>query len=68
MLPALVIKHTCTCTTGDSGAGDGVSVVVEESGPVQYDEGDEGLDDEEMEELAYEDDPLLHSDYEDEGE
>ena len=40
-------------------------VVVEESGPIQYDE--EGLDDVEMEELVYEDDPLLHSDYEDEG-
>lgn len=39
---------------------------VEESGPVQYDE--EGLDDEEMEGLAYDNDPLLqHSDYEDEG-
>ncbi len=38
---------------------------MEESGPVQYDE--EGLDDGEMEELAYEDDPLLQSDYEDEG-
>ncbi len=48
--------------------------VVEECGPVQYDEeeleGEEGgLDDEEMEGLAYENDPLLqHSDYEDEGE
>lgn len=47
--------------------------VVEESGPVEYceeedddeDEG-EGLDDDEMEDLAYEDDPLLaHSDTED---
>ena len=48
---------------------EGVSVpqVVEESGPVQYEEGEEGLDDEEMEELVYEEDPLLHSDYEDEG-
>ncbi len=40
--------------------------LVEESGPVHYDE--EGLDDEEMEGLAYENDPLLQrSDYEDEG-
>ena len=46
--------------------GEGVEAVVE-SGPVQYDDGEEGLDDEELEELAYEDDPLLHSDYEDEG-
>ena len=43
--------------------------VVEESGPVEYcddDEEGEGLDDDEMEELIYEDDPLLaHSDTED---
>ncbi len=42
-------------------------VVVEESGPVQYykeeEEGEEGLGDKEMEELAYDDDPLTHSDY-----
>ena len=47
--------------------GEGVETVVEESGPVQYDDGEEGLDDDELEELAYEDDPLLQSDYEDEG-
>lgn len=48
--------------------------VIEESGPVQYlgkeeEEEDEegGLDDEEIEGLAYDEDPLLHSDYEDEG-
>ena len=39
--------------------------VVEESGPVEYSD-DEGLDDEEMQELAYEGDPLLPSDYEEE--
>ena len=47
-----------------------VPVVVEESGPVEYCEEDaeeEGLDDEEMDELAYEEDPLLNSDYEDDG-
>lgn len=43
------------------------SVVVEESGPVEYcEEEGEGLDDEEMDDLIYEDDPLLaHSDNED---
>ena len=42
-------------------------VVVEETGPVEYcEEEEEGLDDEEMEDLIYEDDPLLaHSDNED---
>ena len=44
--------------------------VVEESGPVDYvdeeeDYDDGGIGDEEMDELAYEGDPLLHSDYED---
>lgn len=49
--------------------------VVEESGPVAYSEGEEeeeegeneeeGLDDVEMDELVYEGDPLLDSDYED---
>ena len=58
--------------TSYSDPGEDVCVpqVVEECGPVQYEEGegeDEGLDDEEMEELVYEEDPLLHSDYEDEG-
>ncbi len=39
--------------------------VIEESGPVEYCEG-EGLGDEDIEDLVYEDDPLLaHSDYED---
>ena len=47
-------------------------VLVVESGPVVYsdeEEGlnEEGLNDDEMKELAYEGDPLLHSDYE-EGE
>ena len=41
-------------------------VIVEESGPVQYCEEEEGLDDAEMEDLIYEDDPLLaQSDTED---
>lgn len=43
---------------------------VEESGPVVYSDGEEdegGLRDADMEELAYEGDPLLYSDYEDEG-
>lgn len=47
-----------------------VPEVIEESGPVQYCEEDaeeEGLDDEDMDELAYEGDPLLNSDYEEEG-
>ena len=42
--------------------------VVEESGPVEYceEEEEDGLDDDEIEDLAYEDDPLLaHSDTED---
>ena len=45
--------------------------VVEESGPVQYCEEEEemeeeeGYGDEEMDELAYEGDPLLQSDHED---
>lgn len=43
------------------------SGVVEESGPVEYVDDDEGMDDHELEQLAYEGDPLLHSDYEDEG-
>lgn len=52
-------------------------VLVVESGPVLYsdeegeglneDANEEGLNDDEMKELAYEGDPLLHSDYEDEG-
>ena len=52
-----------------------VPEVIEESGPVEYvdeeeedyddDHDDGGLGDEEMDELAYEGDPLLHSDYED---
>ena len=48
---------------------EGDEVVVEESGPVEYceDELEEGVDDQELEQLAYKDDPLLHSDYEDEG-
>ena len=42
--------------------------VIEESGPVQYCEDvEEGLDDEDMDELAYDGDPLLNSDYEEEG-
>lgn len=43
---------------------------VEESGPVVYSDGEEdevGLRDADMDELAYEGDPLLYSDYEDEG-
>jgi len=65
---------------GLTGSGDSVSAdmnpplkvpeVIEESGPVQYCEEDaeeEGLDDEDMDELAYEGDPLLNSDYEEEG-
>ena len=58
---------------GGEGSGD----IVEESGPVQYVEADEeggeeeedGLNDEEIEKLVYEDDPLLiHSDCDDEYE
>ena len=49
----------------------GESEVVEESGPVVYraeeEEEEEGYDDEELDELAYEGDPLLQSDDE-EGE
>ena len=46
--------------------------VVEESGPVEYSDGEEeaeggGLRDADMDELAYEGDPLLYSDCE-EGE
>ena len=43
---------------------------VEESGPVVYSDGEDdegGLRDADMDELAYEGDPLLYSDYEDEG-
>ena len=51
---------------GDVGVAGGV---IEESGPVEYceeEEEGEGLEDEDIEELIYEDDPLLaHSDYED---
>ena len=32
-----------------------------------YVDDDEGMDDHELEQLAYDGDPLLHSDYEDEG-
>ena len=45
--------------------------VIEEAGPVEYvneeeeDYDDGGMGDEEMDELVYEGDPLLHSDYED---
>ena len=47
-------------------AADSNPDVVEESGPVEYSDNEDGLDDEEMQELAYEGDPLLHSDYEEE--
>lgn len=40
--------------------------VVEETGPVEYfEEDEEGIEDDDMENLAYEGDPLLNSDYED---
>ena len=49
-----------------------MSEVVEESGPVEYSEGEEeeeeeegGLGDADVDELAYEGDPLLYSDGED---
>ena len=46
-------------------------MLVEESGPVVYNDAEEeeegGLGDADMEKLAYEGDPLLYSDYEDEG-
>lgn len=43
-------------------------MIVEESGPVEYcEELEEGIGDHELEQLAYEGDPLLQSDYEDEG-
>ena len=55
--------------SGEPTAVAGNPDVVEESGPVEYsDEEEDGLDDEEMQELAYEGDPLLHSDYEEDGE
>ena len=48
-----------------------ISETVEESGPVVYSDGEEdeedGLRDEDMEELVYKGDPLLYSDCEDEG-
>ena len=51
--------------------GSGEPETVEESGPVVYSEGEEedeeGLGDADMDELAYEGDPLLYSDYEEEG-
>ena len=40
--------------------------VVEENGPVDYCLED-GLDDRELEQLAYEGDPLLQTEYDDEG-
>ena len=48
---------------GDMGEG---REVVEETGPIQYsdDEDDEGA---EVDDLIYDDDPLLHSDYEGKG-
>lgn len=54
-------------------ASDAADEVVEESGPVEYcEEGEEegeGLGDEDIEDLAYDDDPLLaNSDYEDDDE
>ena len=55
----------------EGGKLSGMDVVVEESGPVKYCGDDDleelGMDDREMEQLAYEGDPLLNSDYEDEG-
>lgn len=40
--------------------------VVEETGPVEYvEEDEEGIGDDDMENLVYEGDPLLNSDYED---
>ena len=45
---------------------DGVEEVIEENGPVEYLD-DEGVNDNELEQLAYEGDPLLHSEDEDEG-
>ena len=51
---------------GEGGEGGEEPELVEESGPVQYSEED-ALDDEDIEQLAYDGDPLLHSDCEDEG-
>ena len=66
--------------TGSSGrvgvcgmGGRRASETVEESGPVEYSDGEEGeeegggLRDADMDELAYEGDPLLYSDYEEDG-
>ena len=54
----------------EGGGGGVVSEMVEESGPVEYSDGEEeegGFGDADMDELAYEGDPLLYSDGE-EGE
>ena len=48
-------------------AGHAEADVVEESGPVEYLEEEEGLEDEDMEDLRYEGDPLLNSDNEEGG-
>ena len=53
-----------------SGLVETISETVEESGPVVYSDGEDeedGLRDEDMEELVYKGDPLLYSDCEDEG-
>lgn len=68
------IRDSKQNTSNDMVVGHGEPEVIEESGPVQYheeeaedEEEEEGLDDEAIEGLAYDEDPLLHSDYEDEG-
>ena len=55
----------------EASAAVGDGELVEESGPVDYceDEGEGTLDDSDLEQLTYDDDPLLLlSDYEEEGE
>ena len=48
---------------GIGGADVVEGVVIEETGPIQYsDDEDEGA---EVDDLIYDDDPLLHSDYDD---
>ena len=64
------MEHGEADESGEAGESqDGLAVVVEESGPVEYFDDclEEGIDDRELEQLAYEEDPLLHSDYEDDG-
>ena len=72
-LPEISLRSPDLVGVGGSeveGGGGVVSEMVEESGPVEYSDGEEeegGFGDADMDELAYEGDPLLYSDGE-EGE